>query len=59
VNTVWAVRYGFYEPYEVIALYDNEGAARKHAHLDARLLEVVEMEVRSDPPRCPAEEARR
>jgi hypothetical protein len=47
---VWAVRYGNYEPYEVIALYDNEDAARKHAHRDARPLEVEEVEVRSDPP---------
>jgi hypothetical protein len=24
MNTVWAVRYGNYDPPEVIALYDNE-----------------------------------
>ncbi len=30
MKTVWAVRYGNYEPSEVIALYDNEQAARAH-----------------------------
>lgn len=28
--TIWAVRYGNYEPSEVIAMYDNEPAARTH-----------------------------
>jgi hypothetical protein len=56
VNTVWAVQIhplalGY--PPEVIALYASEDAARKHAHLDARLLEAVEMEVRTDPPTAP------
>jgi hypothetical protein len=45
------VRYGNYDPSEVIALYDNEQAARQHAELSDDPLEVEEMEVRSTPPR--------
>jgi hypothetical protein len=51
MNTVWAVRYGNYDPSEVIALYDNEQAARQHAELSDDPLEVEEMEVCSTPPR--------
>jgi hypothetical protein len=47
---VWAVRYGNYEPSEVIALYDNEQAARAHVAMSDDPLEVEEMEVRSQPP---------
>jgi hypothetical protein len=50
MKTVWAVRYGNYDPSEVIALYDNEQAARAHAELSDDPLEVEEMEVRSKPP---------
>jgi len=28
--TIWVVRYGNYEPAEVLAVYDNEEAARAH-----------------------------
>jgi hypothetical protein len=48
---VWAVRYGNYDPSEVIALYDNEEAARAHAAMSTDPLEVEEMEVRNSPPR--------
>lgn len=50
---VWAVRYGNYEPSEVIALYDNERAARDHAAMSDDPLEVEEMEIRSEPPHRP------
>ena len=50
--TVWAVRYGNYDPSEVIALYDNEQAARQHAEGSNDPLEVEEMAVRSTPPQC-------
>ncbi len=50
MKTVWAVRYGNYQPSEVIALYDNEQAARAHAEMSDDPLEVEEMEVRSRPP---------
>jgi hypothetical protein len=60
INTVWAVRYavrairyGTYDPYDIIALYDNEPAARQHANMVPRLLEIVPMEVRSTPPTRP------
>jgi hypothetical protein len=52
---VWAVRYGNYDPSEVIALYDNEQAARAHAAMSDDPLEVEEMEVRSNPPARPEE----
>jgi hypothetical protein len=52
---VWAVRYGNYEPSEVIALYDNEQAAHAHAEMSEDPLEVEEMEIRSLPPRLPEE----
>jgi hypothetical protein len=55
MKTVWAVRYGNYDPSEVIALYDNEQAARAHATMSDDPLEVEEMEVRSSPPQPPAE----
>jgi hypothetical protein len=49
---VWAVQndneYGYPE---VIALYDNERAARAHAAMSVDPLEVEEMEVRGVPPR--------
>jgi hypothetical protein len=48
--SVWAVRYGNYDPSEVITLYDNEQAARAHATMSDDPLEVEEMEVRSTPP---------
>jgi hypothetical protein len=51
MNTVWAVRYGNYDPPEVIALYDNEQAARQHAELSVDPLEVEEMEIHHTPPR--------
>jgi hypothetical protein len=46
-QTVWAVRYGNYEPSEVLALYDNEQAAREHADA-GEMLEVVPMGVLSE-----------
>lgn len=50
--TVWAVVYGNYDPPEVLALYDNEDAARDHADAqdgagDTPSLEVVPMTIRS------------
>jgi hypothetical protein len=50
---VWAVRYGNYDPSEVIALYDNEQAAWAHAECSDDPLEVEQMQVRSTPPRRP------
>jgi hypothetical protein len=50
-RTVWAVRYGNYDPSEVIALYDNEQAARQHAEMSDDPLEVEQMQVRHTPPR--------
>jgi hypothetical protein len=49
---VWTVQHDNEYGYpEVIALYDNERAARAHAAMSVDPLEVEEMEVRSDPPR--------
>lgn len=47
VRTVYAVRYGNYEPSEVLALYDNEAAAIEHAAHD-QMSEVVPMRVKSE-----------
>jgi hypothetical protein len=55
INTVWAVCYGNYHPDEVIALYDNEPAAHKHAQLSDDPLEVRQIQVRSTPPKRPEE----
>jgi hypothetical protein len=53
--TVWAVRYGNYWPAEVVALYDNELAAREHVERQYLqdgddMLEVLVMPVWSQAP---------
>jgi hypothetical protein len=50
---VWAVVYGNYDPPEVLALYDNEAAAREHADAqgpsaDDLAYEVIPWDVESE-----------
>ena len=52
---VYAVRYGNYEPPEVLELYDNHAAAHDHA-AELDFASVVPMTVRSTFDRSPIED---
>jgi len=51
--TIWVVRYGNYEPAEVLGVYDNEDAARAHVafgdgHFSEGMLQVERWSVQSE-----------